>query len=139
MQLLLQAVLCIKSALNNKGGLKEVTKFKDFLNRLVLCFDVPVARIKIALFEILSTLILVHGEKGHELVMEAFDFYKFQKREEFRFHHVVQALKFEGLTDEAQIALKTKVNIYFWENKENEESENENRIRIKRKIKILFC
>jgi hypothetical protein len=112
--MLLQAVLCIKASLNNKGGLKEIIKFKDFLNRLVLCFDVPVARIKIALFEILSTLILVHSEKGHELVMEAFDFYKFQKREEFRFQAVVQALKFEGLTDEAQIAAKTKVFFFFF-------------------------
>ena len=46
--------------------MKEVMETKDSINKIVLCLSCDYTRIKIAIYEILSTVCYIHGPVGHK-------------------------------------------------------------------------
>lgn len=46
--------------------MQELFETKESIEKLSLCLDSNSLRIKIAVYEILSTLCLVYGERGHQ-------------------------------------------------------------------------
>mmetsp|Transcript_26457 Transcript_26457/g.37250 ORF Transcript_26457/g.37250 Transcript_26457/m.37250 type:complete len:1253 (+) Transcript_26457:69-3827(+) len=108
-EFLYQCVLCIKVIMNNKYGLKEVIETPDALNRMILCLDISHPKMKIALFEIFSTVCVVFGQQGHSLSVDSMTYYKFVKREPARFAHLVEVLKYRKTENQPQ-------NIELWVN-----------------------
>jgi hypothetical protein len=66
LEIILQCILSLKSLMNNKYGMKEILETKDAINKIVLCLDCDYIRIRIAIFEILSTICYIHGAYGHK-------------------------------------------------------------------------
>lgn len=66
LEIILQCILSLKSLMNNKYGMKEILETKDAINKIVLCLDCDYIRIRIAIFEIMSTICYIHGSYGHQ-------------------------------------------------------------------------
>jgi hypothetical protein len=59
-----------------------------------LCLDTQESAIKLEIYEFLSLLCNLSG-KYYQMVVDAMDTYKYQKREPMKFYHIVQALQHE--------------------------------------------
>ena len=97
-------------------GLKELMETNGSLDMIALALDCASPRVKIAIYEMFSTVCLVGKSTGHKYVVgrnncltldrlasEAMSYFKYVKREPARFMHLVESLRFESIRSEHEM------------------------------------
>lgn len=93
----LEALRALKVIINNKSHLEEiVSSHSELLNTIILPMDSPNPLIRIAVFEVMTPMILfTEADQGYPKVLAALDFFKYKKRESRRFETLVGTLRYE--------------------------------------------
>ena len=90
---LLEAVRCIVS-MCKADGLKMVTSIGNVVPILALCIDTRDPLLKMEVYDFLSLLCNLLGDY-YQMVVDAMDTYKYQKRETIKYQALVQSLQHE--------------------------------------------
>ncbi|KAK2944813.1 putative Disheveled-associated activator of morphogenesis 2 [Blattamonas nauphoetae] len=101
-EIVFECILCFKALMNNSVGLKEVVSFPGTFRDLVLIFKPPVHPDRFRsyfeagsnLLQLMSAIVIAGDivENGLSIVMEAMSYFKYQRKEEYRFQTLVQQL-----------------------------------------------
>ncbi|KAI3630893.1 hypothetical protein MIR68_012328 [Amoeboaphelidium protococcarum] len=92
----IQMIRCFKTLMNNAIGLSGMINYPQAISVLSLGLDCSNIKIKAMLLDLLGAVSVI-PPNGHQLVIEAMEYFKKCKFEKFRFQSIVQTLHIDDL------------------------------------------
>jgi len=101
----LQCLKCLQILLNDTEAVAEILEQDNsLLKQVAESLDSPLPAVKVMVYELLAAIVLLHPD-GYNAVLEAMDWFKYTKREQRRFLHLLETIIHEKSAETRVAAL----------------------------------